>query len=173
MKKKRTAVLKKTIKKLLDMAKDDAPPIKFEEYSPHHFIKYLLSLKTTDDKRLSVASYAGKRASMYHLFRLYGFKQSNKFESDMNVLYKGFKRQVAEEVQNGNGKITTGKCPMSFDLYRQINILMMKEDTTESVWARAFLTLTWNLICRATNTCTVHLHHIEWRTDSLCIFLLI
>lgn len=89
----------------------------------------------------------------------------------MNVLFKGFKRKVAEEMQDGGGKIQTGKAPMMYGLYRQINLFMLKEETLESIWARAFLTLTWNLMCRATNTCSVHLHHIEWCDDCIGVFL--
>ena len=29
---------------------------------------------------------------------------------------------------------------------------------------------TWNLMCRATNTCTIHLHHMDWQNDCLCIY---
>jgi len=61
-----------------------------------------------EDKRLSVASYAMKQSSLFHLFRLYGFQQSQEFENNMNVYYKGFKRKVAEEVQNGGGKYRQG-----------------------------------------------------------------
>ena len=86
----------------------------------------------------------------------------------MNVLYKDYTRKVAEEVQHGDGKIQTGKRSMSYGLYRQLNFFL-SENTMESIWARDFLTLTWNLICRATNTCSVHLHHLEWREDSLGI----
>jgi len=102
--KKKATVLKKTIKKLLGIGKEEAPPLKFEEYRPVDFIKYLLSLRGNEDKRLSVASYVMKRSSLFRLFRLYGFQQSQEFENNMNVYYKGFKRKVVEEVQNGGGK---------------------------------------------------------------------
>jgi len=111
-----------------------------------------------------------KRSSLFHLFRLYGFKPNKDYEHNMNVLFQGFKRKVAEEVQRGGDKIQTGKSPMSFGLFRQINIYMLREKSFESLWARAFLVLTWNLMCRATNTCSVHLHHIEWCDDCLGVF---
>ena len=47
---------------------------------------------------------------------------------------------------------------------------MLKEDTTESVFARVFLCLTWNLICCSKNTTTIHLHHLEWSDDCLHIY---
>ena len=55
-------------------------------------------------------------------------------------------------------------------MYHCINEYMLCDNTLESVFASAFLTMTWNLIYRATNTCTMHLHHMGWQTDCLCIF---
>ena len=47
---------------------------------------------------------------------------------------------------------------------------MLTEDLMESIFARTFMIMTWNLVCRATNTCSIHLHHIEWVDDSLCVY---
>ena len=74
--KKKNVAMTKIIKKLLDMGKEEAPPIDYLEYTPQHFIKYLFSLRSEKNTRLSIASYAIKRSSLFHLFRLYGFKQS-------------------------------------------------------------------------------------------------
>ena len=56
----------------------------------------------------------------------------------MNVLFKGFKRKVAEELQQGGSKIQTGKSPMTYGLYRELNLYFLKEKTFESIWARTF-----------------------------------
>ena len=153
------------------MGKEEAHPVDFEKYTPHHFIKHLLSLRLEKNVRLSLASYYIKRSSLFHLFRLYGFKPSKEYDNNMSVLFQGFKRKVSEELQQGGGRIQTGKSPMTYGLYRKINLYYLKEKTFESIWARAFLTLTWNLMCRATNTCSVHVHHMEWCDDSLGVFL--
>ena len=89
----------------------------------------------------------------------------------MNVLFKGFKGEVSEELQQGGGRIQTGKSPMTYGLCRKINLYFLTEKTFESICARAFFTLTWNLMYRAKSTCSVHLHHIEWCDDSLAVFL--
>jgi hypothetical protein len=69
-----------------------------------------------------------KRSILFHLFRLYGFKQSKEYDNNMNVLYKGFKRMVAEEVQQGGGKIQNGKSSMTYGLYRSLNIYFLKQN---------------------------------------------
>ena len=38
----------------------------------------------------------------------------------MKVVFKEFLRTVAQEVQNGDSRITTGKLPLSFELYCEI-----------------------------------------------------
>ena len=47
---------------------------------------------------------------------------------------------------------------------------MLAADSMESTFARAFMNMTLNLVCRATNTCSIHLYHIEWVDDSLCVY---
>ena len=47
---------------------------------------------------------------------------------------------------------------------------MLREQNSESVFARAFMNITWNLICRSKNTTTIHLHHLEWTEDCLSIY---
>ena len=80
------------------------------------------------------------------------------------------KRSIAKEKQDGKGKIQTCKIPLPYLLYYYINQYMLRDNTLESIFARAFLTTTWNLICHATNTYTIHLHHMDWQNNCLCIF---
>ena len=48
---------------------------------------------------------------------MYGVKQNDKFMQNITVLFKGLKRRIAKEKQDGNGKIQTGKVAMTFALY--------------------------------------------------------
>ena len=169
-KKKCDKKLKTTLKKLLRKADETCPPIDFKTYSAKEFMMYLLSLETKNKKRLSSSSYSGKRSAYFHLCRIYSANQNEEFINQITILFKGLKRRIAREKQDGDGKIQTGKTPMSFPLYRRFCEFMLKDRTLESIWARAFFTMTWNLICRSTNTCTIHLHHMEWENDCLCIF---
>ena len=121
-------------------------------------------------RRLSKAGYYAKRAALYHLYRIYGKQQSDFFQKDLKQLFKGFLRTVAMEVQNGNGRITTGKIPLTFDLYTEICKWMQEDDTPAGKFAHLFLVLSWNLACRSSNTKTIHFHHLGWSQDSLQIF---
>lgn len=161
---------KKTIKKLLMNGDNDCPPLDFGSYSAQHFMKYLLSLQTKDGERLGLSSYNSRRSALFHLFRKYGAKQESKFGEELAILFRGLKRKIAVEKQDGDGRIQTGKSPMPFAVYERLNYYLLLEKTTEAVFCRAFLCLTWNLMCRSRNTCTIHLHHIEWQDDCMQIY---
>ena len=162
--------VKKMIRKLLRRADENCPPIDFETYEPAHFFKYLLALENSDGKRFGASTYNSRRSALHHLYTLYGKKQTTEFKEDMGLLFKSFKRRITEEKQDGDGRIQTGKSPMSYNLYKRLNEYMLREQNSESVFARAFMNITWNLICRSKNTTTIHLHHLEWTEDCLSIY---
>ena len=162
--------VKKMIRKLIQRADQNCPPIDFDTYEPAHFLKYLLALQNSDGKRFGASTYNSGRSALHHLYTLYGKKQGTEFKEDMGLLFKSFKRKITEEKQDGDGRIQTGKSPISFNLCKKINQYMLKEQTTESVFARVLMNITWNLICRSKNTTTIHLHHIELTEDCLSIY---
>ena len=59
---------------------------------------------------------------------------------------------------------------MTFNLDKRINEYMLREQNSEAVFARAFMNITWNLICQSKNTTATHLHHLEWTEDFLSIY---
>ena len=170
---KKTSVIKKTIRKLLKNTKETAPPIDFDTYQAKDFMTYMLSLqrmKGDSEKRLGIGTYCNHRSALFHLYRMYGKKQSEAFGTDLTILLKGLKRKITSEQQSGNGRIQTGKVLLTYAMYRRLNELLLMEDTPESVFSGCFLCVTWNLMCRSANTVTIHLHHIEWREDCLAIY---
>ena len=137
------------------------PPIDCDKYSAKHLMKYLLLLETKEGKRFGFSSYNSCCSALFNSFRCYGNQQNGGFMTELAVLFKGPKRKITLEKQNGDGRIQTGKTPMSFGLYERSNAYLLKENTTEAIFCRTFLCITWNLICRSMNTCIIHLHHIE------------
>jgi len=87
---------------------------------------YILQIKVTnhrlckskDGTRLSKSSYYAMQSALFHLYRIFGKTQSNKFQKELTTLFKGFLRTLAQEVQNGRGKISTGKIPGFRMLYK-------------------------------------------------------
>ena len=166
-------MIKKTIRKLLKNTKQTAPPIDFDTYQAADFMKYMLSLKRMkgdSEKRLGIGTYFNHRSALYHLYRMYDKKQSEAFGADLTIMLKGLKRKLSSETQSGKGRIQTGKVPLTYAMYRRLNELLLMEHSSESVFARCFLCVTWNLMCRSANTVSIHLHHMEWREDCLAIY---
>ena len=149
---KKNKIIKKTIRKLLQKADEKCPPMDFKMYTAKDFMIYLLSLRSKKKTRLSPASYNGKRSSYFHLCRMYGVKQSDEFMQQITVLFKVLKRRIRKEKQDGEGKSRTGKIALPISFNHCFNYYMLYDNTLESVFIRAFLTITWNLICHATNT---------------------
>ena len=101
---------------------------------------------------------------------LYGVNQGDEFMQEITVLFRGLKRHVTKEKQGDKGKFGTGKVPVSFSLYHCLNEYILRDNSLDSIFARASLTTPWNLICHATNTCAIHLHHMDWQNDLLYIY---
>ena len=129
-----------------------------------------MSCKAKDGTRLSKPSYYSMRSALFHLYRIFGKTQSNEFQKELTTLFKGFLRTVAQEVQNGRGKISTGKIPLPFELYVEICKWMLEDPSPAGRFAHLFLVLSWNLACRSSNTRTIHYHHMRWIQDALQIF---
>jgi len=62
-----------------------------------------------------------------------------------------------------------GKSPMSFELYQKLCQWFVESGTKDAIFARCFLTLTWNLVCRSNNTVGVRREHIKLKSDCLGI----
>ena len=71
--------------------------------------------------------------------------------------------------QGGMGSLEEGKRELSFDLYKKMNVWMIADDSSQAIFARAFLCLTWNLMCRVDSTDSVCIKHLIWSVDSVGI----
>ena len=114
---KKNRSIKRIIQKLLQIVDETCPPIDFKLYTAKNLLIYFLSLRTKKNTRLSSVSYNGKCSSYFHLCRMYGAKQDEEFIGQITVLFTGLKRSIAKEKQDCEGKIQTGKIPMSYLLY--------------------------------------------------------
>ena len=162
--------VKKMIRKLVRRADENCPPIDFDSYKPSHFLRYLLALQTSEGKRFGPSTYNSRRSSLHHLFTIYNKKQTKEFKEELSLLFKSLRRRITEEKQEGDGRIQTANSPIMYKLYRRMNEYMLMQCIKESVFARAFFCITWNLICHSKNTTTILLHHLEWSDDCLNIY---
>lgn len=132
------------------------------------FMKFLIS-RTADGQYLSKSTYGGYRSGLFDLFRSCGLNQNFSFREELELCFAGLRRSLAEEKGRTGGKLGEGKRPMPFILYRKLCTWMIADGSKEALFSWAFLTLTWNLVCRSKNTTCIHKNHLSWEDDSLII----
>ena len=141
---------------------------------------------------LSRSSYGNKRAALFHLFRLHNrLGYPAEFGQQLGNLFKGFFRNIARQAprqqeapaagagaaggapqQQQQQRHKEGKDPISVELYQALCRWFLEWGTIDGVFAYCFTVLTWNLACRANNTCEVRFSQMSWSTsfDSFEIF---
>jgi hypothetical protein len=153
------------IRKWLDV--DDGPaPFAFAGFGYDDYSNYLRSqLRRSDGTPLKGKCYKNKRSNLNNLFKRFKYQPTMEFQEKVDAYLDGVVRIVASAAQSGVGSIVSGKREMSFELYQRIMVWFLQERTHEGIFARAFLALTWNLMCRGVNSC-VCLKHLLWKNDS-------
>jgi hypothetical protein len=81
----------------------------------------------------------------------------------------GLKNKSAEARGDKGSKLSEGKEPMPFELYRALCKWLIEDGSSESMFGHCFLTLTWNLMCRSRNTVYIRLEHMGWENDAMTI----
>jgi len=157
------------IKKVLHNAPNN-PPINFQLLTAPDFMDWIVTVRKRDGERPGSQSYSSHRTGLFNLFRSFRVTMSTELQSELSNHYKGLKRTVASAIAAGGGKIKSGKDPLAFSLYLFLGLELLVMDSRESVFARTFMILAWNLIARASNTFHVCLNHMEWVEDALAIY---
>ena len=80
-----------------------------------------------------------------------GFCASS-FRSSFEKAFNGLLRSHSQEKEAKGSRLSEGKYPMSFSLYKILCAKIMADVSKEAIFAHAFLTLNWNLVCRSKNT---------------------
>lgn len=146
-------------------------PIKFSLLGPRDFFTYVVATMTkANGGSKGTSSSMTQRAALFSLYRDYGLSMSLEMESELKIMFRGLKRETVKQIADGFGNIKTGKHPMDFAMYRFIGLKLIQSNNVEFVFARCFLILCWNLMCRAGNIVSVCYSHLEWKGDALGIY---
>jgi len=170
VKHKNRAVTAKALELVAKAHDIDSSPIIFSKITSRLFIDFLhcrARLKGNDF--LSKSGSGGFRSAFKELHRQCGTSIDLELEADLKEKYQGLLRGLAEEKQQKGGRLSEGKDPMSFPLYKFLCKKLVQDGSKEAIFVHAFLTLTWNLICRSKNTVNIHMNHITWGSDSIII----
>jgi hypothetical protein len=107
---------------------------------------------------------------------LFSFKERNIQVSPDNLrllqdIMKGWKRRVAQAKQDGELPIRDGKADIKPRVYKFLAAAAVAADCDfqQSIFAWAFLTLSWNALGRSASIGEILFSHLGWATDSLTL----
>ena len=79
----------------------------------------------------------------------------------------GMKRVVADHKRESGASLDEGGKAMSFEVYKRLCEELFNGKGDDFLFARAFLTMEWNLMDWSNNYVNMHVQNIQWRSDSL------
>lgn len=161
---------RKLIHEFISNPDREKPPIKFGNLTVEHVVFWCNSNVKSDGSKLKFTSHSGFRSALKYIFDEYDAGLRKEFYIELNAIFKGIKRSIAKEQSLNNKKIQIGKDPLSFDLYGFLNEILLKQEGSDFVFAKCFLTMSWNLMCRSSNTVSIRLEHLKWHGDSFQVF---
>jgi hypothetical protein len=170
VKHKNRAVTAKALELVATADDIESSPIIFSTISSRLCIDFLHCwARLKGNEFLSKSGCGGFRSAFKELHRQCGTSIDLELDAELKEKFQGLLRGHAEEKQQKGGCLAEGKDPMSFPLYKFLCNKMVQDGSKEAIFAHAFLTLTWNLVCGSKNTVNIHMNHITWGSDAIII----
>ncbi|ETI47820.1 hypothetical protein F443_08028, partial [Phytophthora nicotianae P1569] len=163
------AQIRRRIKPLLTRKHDD-PPLTFGNLDPEVFETWLLTLRKADGSMLSYSAFNTHRAGLFNIYRDYVQQMGPAMEKELKQFFKGLKLQLATVQACGEGQVKVGKDPLSFELCEFLSSHLLELPGSDAIFARVYLVISWDLMCRSANAFGVRHSHIEWGGDSLRVY---
>jgi integrase len=148
----------------------ETPPIKFADLTADHFYDFLVNYKKQNGEEHSYTTYNSCRSALNSMFEDFEVELPNEFNKDSKSFFKGFKRTISSNIAQGQGKVVTGKKPMEYSLYKLLSKSFLQYRDPEYVFGHFFLSICWNLMCRASNAVNIRFSHLEWKEDALGVY---
>jgi len=147
-------------------------PIHFEKFTPVMFLDWVTH-KVQQNPELTFQTCSSYKSGLMHMLKNYGVTLSIEAVKTLSSDFRGLKRTLnLSQSCNQDAKVTTGKVPLSYDLYSVFAKVMLQKPEREYVWARTFLILAWNLMSRSRNVCTLLYNHMEFVGDALRFYVI-
>lgn len=108
-----------------------------------------------------------RRSAVNYLAKLQGKKWDQQTELEIEKMFAGLKKRDAARVQKGELSVHTGKKPLSFSEYRNLAATFLKQG---KIFGWAYTLITWNLMCRTSNTEDIAFTHLGLQNDAMLIY---
>ena len=159
-----------SIKEALSMSTPFRPPLLFNRIDSNVVKQWIVSLETKEGKQLAFSTYTNHRSALFNLYRDFNCTMSHEMSEHLSRFFQGLKRVTALNAAAGRAPVKVGKDPLSFNFYEQLCQRLLQKNGRDFVFARCFLTMSWNLMSRAANTVSICYSHLEWTGDALCVY---
>jgi len=135
-----------------------------------YYLDFLLSRRGKNGSRYCSASgYGNYNSALHEMFRRSNLQYSNDFRDKLTIRTRALARLHQREKEEMGTRLTEGKDPMPFVVYKFLAAKMLESVDKEAIFAHTFMLLTWNLMCRSKNTVNIMFNHISWCSDSIGI----
>lgn len=149
-----------------------AKPFPFSDsFDIARYLTFLEDLKDKNGQPLQPGSLASHRSGFVHLFALSNRVVPATYTNRLTDFFTSKKKHFAELRRNGLlPSVHEGKKPIPFELFQFLGMSLLASGDKADIVAHLYLTMSWNLICRAGNTATICFSHLEWRSDALGVY---
>lgn len=135
-----------------------------------YYLDFLLSRRGKNGSRYCSASgYGNYNSALHEMFRRCNMQYSNDFRDKLTIRTRALAKLHQQEKEDTGSRLTEGKDPMPFVVYKFLAEKMLASEDKEAIFAHTFMLLTWNLMCRSKNTVNIMFNHISWCSDSIGI----
>jgi hypothetical protein len=141
-----------------------------DEWTVEGFEQWICSLRTKHGKQPVPSTLSSHRSALNFLFTSFKLQINVADKGSLTEFFKGAKRTAARTAKDNGEKVKEGKAAMPFAVYAFLAARLLALGTSDAIFAHLFMVLSWNLMCRAGNTETIHINHIEWINDALAIY---
>jgi hypothetical protein len=141
-----------------------------EGYTVNNFEVYLTAIKKKDGSKPEPSTLNSHRSAFTRLWHIFNREIPTSFGDSLKEYFRGAQRISAQEKGKGSGKVQTGKDAMSFSLYAYLCRKLLTIGDESAIFAHTYMTMSWNLMCRAGNTASICFSHLQWQDDALCVY---
>lgn len=157
--------VRKQLKSDFESAMLGCPPLVLSKLDAKTVGEFIVWTNAEQGKKLGIDTVRVFLSAIKDLFRTYNVQVPSEYEREVDKLSRGYAKDNVSARKN-----IRGKEPLPFALFAAVSQKMLESSTTDCVFARTFLILQWNLMCRADNMEHLKVEHLGWRNDCLLVY---
>ena len=138
-------------------------------FNEEMFLSFIVTLRKRNGEKPGFAALAVHRSALQNIFSQSKTELSPQVQQGLMTFFKGLRRS---RLIDGSTNARSGKEPLEFELFRFLGFQLLRSGRKQHSFAHLFLTLSWNLMSRASNTVKIMYDHLSWKQDALQVVFL-